>query len=121
MRYVVDLHISPLTVAALRDEGYDITRVTDLLPPTASDEAILTAARHRGATLISADLDFSALIALGQEAGPSLVSLRLMYPTPDRVTQILRHSLPQIERELEQGAIVSIDETTCRVRRLPIS
>lgn len=121
MRYLVDLHISPLTVAALRDEGYDIARVTDLLPPTASDEAILTEARRGGATVITADLDFSALIALGQGVGPSLVSLRLARPAPDRVTQILRDSLPQIEQELEQGAIVSIDETTCRVRRLPIS
>ena len=78
-------------------------------------------ARRRGSALITADLDFSAMIALPAMAGPSLISLRLAHPTPDRVTRILLESFPLIEKSLEQGAIVSIDETTFRVRPLPIS
>jgi len=119
--YLADLHISPLTVEALREEGYNISRVTDLLPATASDQEILAVARRLGSALITADLDFSAMIALTAVAGPSLISLRLAHPTPDRVTRILLESLPLIEKNLEQGAIVSIDETTFRVRPLPIS
>ena len=118
---MADLHISPWTVEALRCAGYDISRVTDVLPATASDQQILTMARHHGAALITADLDFSALIVLAGVVGPSVVSLRLAHPTPDRITRVLRDTLPRIERELEQGAIVSIDETSFRVRHLPIS
>ena len=45
MRLIADVHISPLTVAALKAQGYDIVRTTDLLPATAADAEILALAR----------------------------------------------------------------------------
>ena len=58
------------------------SRVTEFLPPTATDLELLDLARREGAVLITADLDFSALIATSREMSPSLVSLRLAFPTP---------------------------------------
>jgi len=45
LRLIADVHISPLTVAALKVQGYDIVRSTDLLPATAADAEILELAR----------------------------------------------------------------------------
>jgi hypothetical protein len=38
LRFIADVHISPVTVAALQLEGYDIVRTTELLPATAQKE-----------------------------------------------------------------------------------
>ena len=48
LRFLADVHISPLTVAALKLHGYDILRSTDLLPATAADIDILELARVEG-------------------------------------------------------------------------
>ena len=64
LRFIADVHISPLTVAALKSNGYDIFRTTELLPTTASDSNILEIARIETRIIITQDLDFSMLIAL---------------------------------------------------------
>jgi predicted nuclease of predicted toxin-antitoxin system len=114
------MNLSPVTVAALAAEGVDIVRVSSLLPVTASDEEILSLARCDGRVVITQDMDFSALLALGGYDQPSLVTLRLLDTDPDVVTQKLRQVLPQIEVALGQGSAVTIADRNVRVRRLPI-
>lgn len=114
------MHISPLSVRALRAKGHEISRITEFLPPTAADLEILDLARRQGAVLITADLDFSALIATRGETGPSVISLRLALPSPGRIAAVLEQTLPWLQAELERGAIVAIDESSIRIRRLPI-
>ena len=63
LKLLADLHISPYTVGLLRKAGYEIVRITELLPPTASDEEIIDLALREGAVIITQDLDFSSLIA----------------------------------------------------------
>lgn len=41
LRFIADVHISPLTVVALHQQSYDILRVTEVLPATATDTEIL--------------------------------------------------------------------------------
>jgi len=60
VRYLADVHISPLSVRALRAKGHEISRITEFLLPTATDLEILDIARREGAVLITADLDFVA-------------------------------------------------------------
>lgn len=120
MRYLADLHISPLSVRALQARGHEISRITDFLPPTATDLEILALARRQGAVLITADLDFSALIATRGETGPSVISLRLALPSPERITTVLEQALPGLQPDLEEGAIASVDESSIRIRRLPV-
>jgi predicted nuclease of predicted toxin-antitoxin system len=120
-KYIADVHISPLTVSELQQAGYDIDRVTDFLPATASDEEIITFAITVGAVIVTQDLDFSALIVQSGLAKPSVVSLRLGNARPHIVTQILKQVLPQIQAELEAGVIVSVEESHFRIRELPVA
>lgn len=120
VRFLADMNLSPVTVAALAADGVDIARVSDLLPVNASDEKILDLARREGHVVITQDLDFSALLALGGYHQPSLVTLRLFNNDPDVVTQRLRQVLPQIEAVLSQGCAVTVEDSSVRVRRLPI-
>lgn len=41
MRFLADMNVSPLTVEALRDQGWDILRVSEVLPPDTIDLDIL--------------------------------------------------------------------------------
>lgn len=120
LRFLADVHISPLTVAALKFQGYDILRSTDLLLATAADVDILELARVEGRIIITQDLDFSMLIAVGKYNQPSLVTLRLSSAKPDVITQRLLEVLPQLEEELTQGSALTIDDNSVRIRKLPI-
>jgi predicted nuclease of predicted toxin-antitoxin system len=120
VRFLADMNVSPLTVAALAAEGMDIVRVSSLLPANASDEEILNLARRDRRVVITQDMDFSALLALGGYDQPSVVTLRLLDTDPDLVTRRLRQVLPQIETALRQGNAVTIADGSVRVRRLPI-
>lgn len=120
MRFLADMNISPLTVDALAAEGKDIVRVSSLLPRNASDVDILDLARQQGRVLITQDLDFSALLALGGYDRPSLITLRLLDTAPAVVTERLSQVLPQIEAALRLGCAATVEDKCVRIRRLPI-
>ena len=121
LRLIADVHISPLTVADLQAKGYDIVRTTDLLPPTASDAKILELARLENCIVVTQDLDFSMLIALGKYDQPSLITLRLSSAQPSLITQKLLDILPQLKYELLEGVALTINDKSIRIRKLPIS
>lgn len=121
LKFIADIHISPLTVNELKKNGYDIIRVTDKLPATSSDAEIIQLAYREQAVIITQDLDFSALIAQSGLNWPSAISLRVANAKPDKITWILNAVLPQIKTELAEGAIISIDEKEYRIRKLPIT
>jgi predicted nuclease of predicted toxin-antitoxin system len=117
---LADVHISPWTVVALRSQGYDILRITDLLPATTSDTEILELARAEGKVVLTQDLDFSMLVALSNYGLPSLITLRLSSAKPNVVAQRLLDILPAVETELVEGAAITITNDSVRVRKLPI-
>ena len=120
LRFLVDMNISPKTVANLHQQGWDILRVSQVLPMDAEDSEILEFARQQNRVVVTQDLDFSSLLALGGYAKPSLITFRLFVSDPETITQKLLAILPQIEDALAEGCAVTIDDRTVRVRRLPI-
>ena len=71
---------------------------------------------------MSADTDFGTILARRHLAKPSFVLLRRTQNVgPDEVGSLLVRNLPAFERDLNEGAIVVIDDTVARVRRLPIT
>jgi len=121
LKFIADIHISPLTVKALQAKGYNITRITDKLPATASDKEIIQLALQEKAAIITQDLDFSAIVAQSGFNGPSVVSLRVANAKPDVITHLLATVLPFIETDISEGAIVSIDEQEYRIKKLPVT
>ena len=121
LRLLADMNLSPRTVEDLRQAGHDVTRVSSLLPVDAADSEILDLARRQEMIVVTQDLDFSALLALGGYDRPSLVTLRLTNTDPSVVTRRLSQVLPRIEKPLSEGSAVTIDDTTVRIRKLPIS
>ena len=117
---LADMNISPRTVSDLSELGWAAIRVNELLPASATDEAILDIARRSNRVVVTQDLDFSALLALRGQDAPSLVSLRTTSANSSFITQRLADALPRVVDQLTEGCIVTIEDVSYRVRRLPI-
>ncbi|HBE33296.1 MAG TPA: hypothetical protein DD990_18755 [Cyanobacteria bacterium UBA11368] len=120
LKLIGDMNISPQTVTALQQQGWDIIRVLDVLPATASDVEILNFARQENRVIVTHDLDFSMLVALSGYNQPSLITLRLSSTDLNTVNQKLLEILPQIEQQLQAGSAITIEDTAVRIRQLPI-
>jgi predicted nuclease of predicted toxin-antitoxin system len=120
LRLLANMNISPDTVAVLRQHGWDIIRVPQVLPMNASDQEILDLARGDDRTVITQDLDFSALLALGKFNRPSLISIRMSVSDPETISRNLLKVLPEMEKVLQEGCAITIEDAAVRVRKLPI-
>ena len=120
IRLLADMNISPKTVEALQRQGWDVIRVSHVMSSEAPDDRILSLAREERRVVITQDLDFSALLALGGYQEPSLVTSRLIVSDPETVTRRLLDVLPGLEDVLQKGSAVTVDDFRVRVRSLPI-
>jgi len=112
--------ISPLTVTALHAAGHDVQHVANLGMARAPDSEIVTLARRERRTIVTADLDFSGLMAQSNDRRPSVVTLRLVDFRPLSVNPRLIRALAEHNDALENGALVTVTERAVRVRSLPI-
>lgn len=120
MKLLADLHISPRTVEFLRTLGHDVVRINEIMSPDAADQAVAAEAARKHRTILTQDLDFSSIIALGGRKHPSIISLRLSSSRIEHVNTVLQKVLPTVESDLAAGAVVTVEDTRIRLRRLPI-
>lgn len=69
----------------------------------------------------TSDLDFGAILAATQVRRPSVVQLRTDILTFEAIGTILLAALRQLDEELSNGALVSIEPARARVRILPLT
>jgi len=121
MKFLLDSNLSHRVAQLLRDAGIDATHVRDKGLQHATDLTILMFARQHSFVLVSEDTDFGELLAQQRTAAPSFVLLRTYEPmTPDEQAAILLANIPRLLDDLDQGAIVVIERSRLRVRRLPV-
>lgn len=70
MRLLLDANLSPKLVTALREAGYDADHVADLGLLFAADEQIFERAATDQRTVVTADTDFSMMLALRGDSEP---------------------------------------------------
>ncbi|MGQ0774252.1 MAG: DUF5615 family PIN-like protein [Pseudonocardiales bacterium] len=121
MKFLLDSNLSHRVAQLLRDAGVDAAHVRDHDLQHAPDSMILEFARQHSFVLISEDTDFGELLARQRTVAPSFVLLRTYEPmTPDEQAAVLLANLPKLRDDLDQRAIVVIERTRLRVRRLPV-
>lgn len=121
MKFLLDSNLSHRVAQLLRDAGIDATHVRDNDLQHATDLKILMFARQHSFVLVSEDTDFGELLAQQRTVTPSFVLLRTSVPmTPDEQAAILLANIPRLRDDLDQGAIVVIERSRLRVRRLPL-
>jgi predicted nuclease of predicted toxin-antitoxin system len=121
LRFLLDENLSPRLDELLSGAGHDTLHVRDLGLLRSTDRVILDRASAEGRTVISADTDFGQLLAVSGALLPSVILLRR---EDDRHASnqaaLVLANLDQVLADLEAGAIVVLEATRVRIRRLPV-
>src|SRR5712692_9184625 len=120
MRFLADAGISPLTVEFLIQLGHEAVHVRTLGMQRAPDPEVVERARADSSIVLTFDLDFGDVLALGVLDKPSVIIFRLADERAASVNQRLSAVLAERSADLETGALILVEDTRYRVRKLPI-
>jgi len=120
MRFLANVGISRSTVQTLRDSGHDVLHLPEQGLQRLPDREILKRGIDKGRVILTFDLDFADLLALGVQKSPSVIIFRLRNETPMSVNPRLMEVLSERQAELESGALIMVEDSRYRMRRLPI-
>ncbi len=120
MRFLADVGISPRTVEFLTQLEHDAVHARTSNLQRAADRSIIEHARADARIVVTFDLDFGDILALGVMDGPSVIIFRLSDERPASVNPRLSTVLGEQREVLESGALILVEDSRYRVRRLPI-
>ena len=120
MRFLADAGLSPLTVDFLIQLGHEATHVRTLAMQRAPDVDLVSRARADSSVVLTFDLDFGDVLALGVLDKPSVIIFTLADERPAAVNQRLETIPKERAADPESGALILVEDTRYRVRRLPI-
>jgi predicted nuclease of predicted toxin-antitoxin system len=104
----------------LKSAGYDAIHLVEQGLEKLPDDEILIKARDEERIILTVDLDFAQLLAIGKVSLPSVILFRLGNESYEVINQFLAEVLNRFEAELEAGVIISVSDKSFRMRRLPI-
>ena len=120
MKILLDMNLSPRWTKTLQAEGWETLHWSQVGDARATDEVILEWARQHGYVIFTHDLDFGSLLALTRAKGPSVIQVRTQDILPEALADILLPILKRHEKELEEGALLTVDLYKSRLRILPL-
>jgi predicted nuclease of predicted toxin-antitoxin system len=120
MKIVIDMNLSPDWVPLLQAAGWEARHWSDIGDPRAPDEEIMQWAQTNGHIVFTHDLDFSAMLAASNAAGPSVIQIRAQNTMPAAIGTTVIAGLRQFGELLARGALIVIDPRRSRVRVLPL-
>lgn len=121
MKLLIDMNLSPRWVALLEGAGFEAVHWSTIGQAAARDAEVMRWAAANDYVVVTHDLDFSAILAATQDAGPSVVQIRTEDVSPEVIGARVITALRQMRSELEGGALLSIDINQARIRLLPLA
>jgi predicted nuclease of predicted toxin-antitoxin system len=112
--------VSQRVVTWLHEQGHDATHLRDEGLQKLENGAIFTKAFRESRIILTWDLDFTEILALSKTGTVSAVVFRLMNTRSTHVVERLERVLSESAQDLEEGAIISVEEGRHRVRLLPL-
>jgi predicted nuclease of predicted toxin-antitoxin system len=120
MKILIDMNLSPLWCAALKNHAWEALHWSEVGDPRAPDREIVAWARANQFVVFTHDLDFGAMLAATQATGPSVIQVRAQDVSVAHLEQTIVTTLQRFQAELEAGALIIVDEAKARVRVLPL-
>ena len=119
-RILPDQELAPHAAVILRQHGLDAVHVSEIGMEQAEDVEILEKARVDEMVCVMLDHDFHAHLAVTGHGRPSVVLLRVQGLDAQGQADLIRAVCVHCEDALSQGAAVSADRESIRIRRLPL-
>ena len=120
MKLLLDQGLPRTAAALLNTAGINTVHVGDIGYAAAEDAAILQLGKDQHRVVVTLDADFHALLALSGATEPSVIRIRIEGLRAAELATLLQVVLALCGEDLEQGAVVTIQEGRLRVRRLPL-
>lgn len=120
VKVLLDQGLSPEAAAILRSRGIDAKHVREVGLAAAPDPKILAYAKDTDRTCVTLDHDFHAHLAALDADCPSVVLIRREKMKALEQASLIVRILKQCSDCLREGAAVSADSKSIRIRRLPL-
>jgi len=120
MKILIDMSLSPAFLRQFQRAEIAAIHWSSAGRADAPDREIMRFAAGNGYVVLTHDLDFAAILAATKGGKPSVVQLRAKDVSPDVIGARVVAALRQVEKELEAGALLTIDADRMRLRLLPL-
>ena len=119
MRFLADMGVALRIVQWLRADGHDAVHLREEGLQRMPNGAIFDKAAAENRIILAFDLDFGEIVALSGSKPVGVVLFRLHNTRTPHVMDRLNAVLKESQQALERGAIVVVEESRHRIRRLP--
>jgi predicted nuclease of predicted toxin-antitoxin system len=119
LRFLADAGVAPRVVEWLRTEGHDVSGLREQGLQRLPDLEVFAKASAERRIILTFDLDFGEIVALSASPSVGVILFRLHDTTTPRVIERLRAVLEASQQQLEEGAIVVVEDARHRVRAFP--
>jgi|SRR5215469_2591178 len=103
------------------DAGHDAVHWSIVGKADAADSEIMVFAAASDYVVLTNDLDFAAILASTHHKKPSVVQIRTEDLAPKVIGTQIVAALQRAQKELEAGAILTIEADRTRLRVLPFA
>jgi len=119
MRFLVDMNLPPAIADRLRAEGHNAVHALDVGAANLPDWEIFEQAARDGRVVITFDLDFGEIAGRFEQPRSGIILFRLRRAGRSYLWDRLVIAIAEAGRALEEGAIVLVEDSRIRVRRMP--
>lgn len=120
MQLLLDQGLPRSAANLLCESGIDAIHVAEIDLSAAEDAEILQQALEDKRVVVTLDADFHALLALTEATSPSVIRIRIQRLRAQALTELLVRVISECEEDLQEGAVVTVEASRIRVRRLPL-
>lgn len=120
IHFLLDENITILFKKPFERCDYKVSHVSQVGLLSTPDEKIVEFAANNNFVIVTFDLDFSRIMALSKHQLPSIVTLRIVGITEEYLENIIRYNFSDLIQPLVEGALVTIDDSRIRIKKLPI-
>ncbi len=120
LRLLLDQGLPRSTAQYLQQSGIEVRHVGEVELAEADDAEILRYARVQDQIVVTLDADFHKLLALARASRPSVIRVRIEGLRGAELAGLLVKVVGVCKQDLREGALVSVNQTGLRLRRLPL-
>ena len=120
LKFLADHCISNFVLQTLQNEGHEVLRLRDYIPPDSPDEAVISQAQEINALLISLNGDFADIVTYPPANYKGIITLQLRnHPeaTPQLMSRLIGYLTAHPDSDHFVGKLLLVEAHRIRIRQ----